>query len=336
MELITGGTGIVGSHLLLERAMRGVSIRALARPGSDRSIVARIFRHYREDADELLERITWVEGDLEDELSLQDAMEGVRHVYHAAALVSFDDRDRERLRKVNQLGTANIVNAVLSSGVERLCHISSTAAIGSAPVGTERHEGLPWKDDGTISPYAISKFAAELEVMRGIAEGADAVILNPCVVLGPGPSGRSSMTLVDRMSKGTGFHPPGSNAVVDARDVAACASLLMSKGGKGERYLIIGQNVSYKELLGALSRAFGKTPPTMELPPWALGWAWRFEAIRTLFGGRPMITRSTARSAIEQRSWSSRKMHNTIDHSFLDLESMSRNVAAYVQGHRRY
>lgn len=322
----------MGSHIALDRATRGADLRLLVRPGSDRTILERVFRHYRPDGEQLLDRITWVEGDLEDVPSLQDAMTGVRHVYHAAALVSFDRRDKDRLWEINRNGTARVIDAALNRGVERVCHVSSTATIGSGPTGEPRHEELRWKYDGTLSTYAISKYAAELEVMRGIAEGLDAVILNPCVVIGPGVPHRSSMTLVQRCARGTRFHPPGSNAVVDARDVAACATKLMEHGGTGERYLIIGENVSYKELLRALTHAFGVRGPSMELSPWTLSLAWRFEALRTLFRGRPMITRSTARSAIEKRSWSAAKLHRTIDHAFHDLNEMSRNVAAFVQG----
>jgi len=332
MELITGGTGIVGVHLLLERTAAGAPVRALFRKGSDRSIVERVFRHYRPDADELLPRIEWAEGDLCDIGSLKDAMDGVRHVYHAAALVSFDPRDRRELYRVNTGGTTNVVDAALLMGVERLCHVSSTAAIGRAPGLRERHEDLPWTGGLDTSPYAQSKYDAELEVYRGIAEGLDAVIVNPCVVIGPGAPGRSSMTLVERLRKGTRFFPPGSNAVVDARDVAACAAALMERTGGGQRYLLVGENTSYRDLFAGMASAFGKDPPRTALPAWVLGLAWRVERLRTLFGGRALVTRHTVHSAVIQRAYANAKVRAALGFTFRTAREAVRNVADFQQG----
>ena len=335
MELITGGTGIVGAHVLLERIVAGARVRALYRTGSDRGTVRRVFRHYRQDGEALFDRITWVPGDLHDMDALKEAMTGVRHVYHAAALVSFDPRDDRALHRMNAEGTANVVNAALAAGVERLCHVSSTAAIGDAPAGELRHEDLPWTDHGS-SPYSLSKHAAELEVYRGIAEGLDAVIVNPCIVLGPGAPGRSSMTLVERLARGTRFFPPGSNAVVDARDVASIMAGLMERGASGERYLLVGAKVDYRTLFTALSGALGRPAPHHAVPGMVLQLAWRLEYIRSLFGGRPLITRHTVQSGIQRRAWSARKAEEALGIQFRGLDEMARNVAAFVHGKQLY
>ena len=262
MDLVTGGTGIVGVHVLLELARAGRSVRALHRKGSDRSIVERVFRHY--DAAHLLDRIEWAEGDLLDVSALADAMQGVEHVHHAAAIVSFDPRLAKAMYAANVQGTANVVNAAIDAGVRKLCHVSSTAAIGRAPAEVERTEDLPWVDDGNTSDYARSKYLAELEVQRGIAEGLDAMIVNPCVVMGPGAGTRSSMALVDRVRRGTRWYTTGSNAFVDARDVAACMRLLVERGTVGERYLLVGENADYRMLFDRLSDGFGNPRPASE------------------------------------------------------------------------
>lgn len=332
MDLITGATGIVGAHLLLRRLEQGAAVRALRRSDSDLRVVERIFRHYRSDAAELFSRIAWVEGDVLDITALKEAMRGVRHVYHPAALVSFDPRDDRRLMRVNRTGTANVVNAALLSGVERLCHVSSTAAIGRGADGEIRHEELPWDADLRHSPYALSKYAAELEVYRGMAEGLDAVLVNPCIVIGPGAPGRSSMTLVERLARGISHYPPGSNAVVDARDVAEAMERLMAGPGGGERYLLVGANVSYKELFASITRAFGHRPPVKRLRPWMLHLAWRVERSRTLFGGKPLVTRHTAASALEQRAYTAAKAERELGYRFRGLEEMVDNVARYVKG----
>jgi len=333
MDLITGGTGIVGVHMLLERTAAGVPVRALFRKGSERSIVERVFLHYRSDADELLQRIEWVEGDVLDTGALRAAMTGISHVYHAAALVSFDPRDADELQNVNAKGTANVVNAALDAGVARLCHVSSTAAIGRAPGLIERDEQLPWNRDKQVSDYAVSKYEAELEVQRGIAEGLDAVIVNPCIVLGPGASGRSSMPMVERLARGTAFYPPGSNSVVDARDVAACMVALMERGASGERYLLVGENLSYETLFTELALAFGRTPPSRKLQPWMLSVASRLERIRSLITRRrPLVTKHTVHSALIKRAYSNKKVSDLLGYRFRSAREAVANVAGFVKG----
>jgi nucleoside-diphosphate-sugar epimerase len=258
-------------------------------------------------------------------------MEGVTQVYHAAAMVSFDPRDGRHMHKVNVEGTANVVNAALNAGTRRLCHVSSVATIGQGRAGEARHEGTPWQADRHTSAYALSKYEAEMEVLRGLAEGLDAVMVNPCVVLGPGLPGRSSMTLVERLAKGTRFHPPGSNAVVDARDVAIAMVKLMQQGGNGERYILAGENLGYKELFTLLAKAFGRAEPSFPLPAWALQLAWCAERIRTsLLGGRAFVTRNTVHTALSHRSYDASKAKRA-GISFRTAEEAVANVAAFVK-----
>ncbi len=339
MDLITGGTGIVGVHLLHACISAGDEVRALYRKGSDRSIVERVFRHYSgDDAGRMLQRIEWVEGDLHDMVALNDAMHETKRVYHAAAMVSFAPGDTRELYRVNQHGTANVVNAALSQGIERLCHVSSTAAIGQTDAHIERDETLPWTSDRTTSPYAASKYEAEMEVYRGIAEGLDAVIVNPCVIIGPGAKSRSTMTLIEKLKKGTRSYPPGSNSVVDARDVATCMRMLMEQGGTGERYLLVGENLTYKQLFAQLSAAFNNPEPSHALTPASLNIGWRVERIRTLLmGGSPLVTRSTAHSALISRRYSSAKVRALLGYELRNAQQAIANVATFLEneGDRR-
>lgn len=329
MDLVTGGTGIVGAHVLDALLAQGRSVRALVRPGSDRSIVHRILAHYHPDGAERFARIQWWEGDLFDGDALAAAMQGVEHVYHCAAFVSFDPRDRAELFRTNIEGTAGVVNAALQAEVRRLCHVSSTATIGRARNGASTERDL-FVQDKHSSPYAISKFDAELEVHRGIAEGLDAVMVNPCVVLGPGVRGRSSMTMIERLVRGSRFHPAGTNAVVDARDVATAMTRLAREGATGERYLLIGEGLSYQRLFTLIAASAGKPAPTRRLPAWMLEVAWRAEALRTLFGGRPMITRHTARTASRQRLYDGSKAADLLGMSFRGAEEAVRNTVAFL------
>lgn len=331
MDLITGGTGIVGAHVLLDLLRAGRDVRSLHRKGADRSIVERVFVHYGHG--DLFGRIAWVEGDVLDVSALAEAMQGVQHAYHAAALVSFDPRQGDAMLRVNAHGTANVVNAALEAGVERICHVSSTAAIGTPAPGTSGTESLPWEDGQRVSDYSRSKHLAELEVQRGIAEGLDAVIVNPCVVIGPGRSGRSSMSIVDRLKRGTRWYTTGTNAFVDARDVSACMIALMEKGSSGERYLLVGENAGYKRLFELMARSFGNEPPTREAKPWMLGLAWRAERMRGwLTGSSPLVTRATARTSMGQRSYSSEKAKRLLSYEFRPLEESVANVVSFSKG----
>lgn len=332
MHLVTGGTGIVGIHVIDALLDAGHRVRALVRSSSDRGIVQRVLRHYHSDGDARYARIEWAPGDLHDVGALADAMEGVHHVYHAAALVSFDPRDKAPLMHNNAEGTARVVNAALAAGVVRLCHVSSTATIGKAPQGDGMHEGMPWASTPDTSAYAGSKHAAEMEVQRGIAEGLDAVIVNPCVVLGPGASGRSSMALVERLQQGTRFFPPGSNAYVDARDVATCMLRLMAQGVSGERYLLVGHNLDYRTLFGLFTTAFGTPAPEWRLRTWMLGLAWRAEWLRTrVTGGRALVTRATVHSALNDRRYANTKLTGLTGHVFRPITDTVGNVVDFVR-----
>lgn len=331
MDLVTGGTGIVGVHVLNELLECGRSVRALHRPGSDRELVRRVLRHYHADGDARFNRIEWYEGDLLEPDSLSAAMTGVERVFHCAALVSFDPRDTARMFLHNITGTANVVHAMLTSGVQRLGHVSSTATIGSKPDGSANDETVPFKSDKSASAYAISKYEAELEVHRGIAEGLHAVMVNPCVVIGPGPAGRSSMTIVERMRKGSRYYPRGSNAVVDARDVATALVRLTDESADGERHLLIGENISYRKLFSTIAESAGLPVPTMSIPPWVLGLAWRAERLRTLFGGRPMITKVSARTASRPRLYDGTKARRVLGMEFRSAKEAVENTERFLR-----
>ncbi|MDP4292032.1 MAG: NAD-dependent epimerase/dehydratase family protein, partial [Bacteroidota bacterium] len=186
MNFVTGGTGLLGAYLLLELTRRGDKVRALRREGGSLKTVENIFRANDDRAEELLGQIEWVKGDVCDIFSLEDALDGVEYVYHCAALVSFDPRDREKMMRVNVDGTANVVNASLAKGVKKLCHVSSIAALGRAEPGQAVDEKTAWKSSKQNSNYAISKYAGEREVWRGTEEGLKAVIVNPSIIIGMG------------------------------------------------------------------------------------------------------------------------------------------------------
>ncbi len=329
---VTGGTGLLGTHLLVKLAQNGFAIRALKRENSNVEIVKTVFEFY--DAKSLFDTIEWVNGDITNIATLNDAIGNATKVYHTAALVSFDPQDREKLYKINIEGTANVVNACLDLGIEKLCYVSSTAAVGKTKDDKVVVESNDWIEEDVTSNYAISKHYAENEVWRGIAEGLNSVIVNPCVVIGPGDWARSSGTIFKTIKKGLKFYTPGANAFVDARDVVDALFMLMEGTISGERYLVTGENLTYKDLFTKVALAMGVNPPSMLVKGFLVGVTWRLEKLRSLItGNAPVVTSESAQSAISTMRFSHQKFVDATGFTFRSIDEAVANAAKYFLKH---
>lgn len=327
MVLVTGATGLVGSHLVYDLVGSGRTVRALRRPGSDLTMIRKVFELQSEDPENLYEKIEWVEGDILDIYSLEDAMAGVDIVYHCAALVSFLPKDRKKLMLVNATGTANVVNAALEKNITRLCHVSSIAALGRPENQSDViDESLVWKTSKHNSTYAVSKYGAEREVWRGTAEGLDAVIVNPSIILGVAGPGMGSSRLFNTVWNGLKVYPPGKNGFVDVRDVVRAMILLTESNIRNERFILNAVNLDYKTLFTLMAREFGRPAPSISVSPLFSGIAWRLEKIRSAVTGiKPLITRETANTAVQQFEYSNVKIKKAIDFEFIPLEETIRH-----------
>ncbi len=331
MILLTGGTGLVGSHLLYELTASGQKVRALRRKSSNPDIAEKIFQWYNPDGwSRQLELIEWFDGDISDIFSLREALEDVKHVYHCAAVVSFVPSERPQMLKINIEGTANLVNACLLENVEKFCHCSSIAAVGRPDKGTWVDESLIWKTSRKNSYYSISKFGAEREVWRGSEEGLDVVIVNPSVIIGPGDPNRSSARLFTTVKEGLRFYSSGATGFVDARDVATAMKLLMEKDIVNERFILNSENLSYRNLFEIIARHAGVKPPFFKAGKVLSEIAWRLEKARSLVtGSNPLITRETARSANSNYEFSNEKIKNELDFTFRSIDDAAMNTAGF-------
>ncbi|MEX2597879.1 MAG: NAD-dependent epimerase/dehydratase family protein, partial [Salibacteraceae bacterium] len=270
MILVTGATGLVGSHIVLALLRAGEDVRALKRPDSITIAIDQLLKYH--NVQDL--QLSYAEGDVNDPISIKKALEGCQRVFHCAAMVSFDRASEKLLFQVNVTGTANVVNACLRENVP-LTYISSTAAIGDVRIEGLLTEESVWTTDSGRSPYSLSKRYAELEVFRGIQEGLDATIVNPGVVIGPGNWGQSSTTLFLSGQKGMRFYPSGGNGFVDARDVAEISLALSSQKTNG-RHLLIGENLNFKNVFSMAAKQFNAKQPRLEVPKWlivfVIGW----------------------------------------------------------------
>ncbi len=330
---ITGATGLVGSHVARRYLAAGAAVSALRRPSADVSLLA-----------DVADQITWYEGDITDIPSLEKAI--MRQggslgldVIHAAAVVSFSPKDRDRMEKINVEGTANVVNVCLKAGVRKLGYISSVAALGR-PSRKGIHlgqsvvltEDQKWEDSPTLSFYAKTKYRAELEVWRGIAEGLNAVLVNPSVILGVGDWTKSSAQLVKYVYDERPFYTDGDLNYVDVLDVTEALFTLMQSDITAERFILNAGTLPYKVFFEQLAHSLHKRPPGVRVPPVFTKLLWPLEALRTwVTGGNPLITRETAQSASGHYHYMGTKIEQTAGFHYRPLaQTLARLASAYA------
>lgn len=308
--LVTGGTGFLGSYLLRYLVREGYTqVRALRRASSKMDLVA-----------DVSDKIEWVEGDVLDIFSLEDAMQEVRQVYHCAAMVSFDPRDYDAMRRINVDGTANVVNAALAANVEKLVHVSSTAAIGrmkNQPIVTEQTK---WERSNYNSQYAISKYLSENEVWRGMIEGLNVAVVNPSVILGSGRWEEGPLKFFKMGWNNFPFYTKGTAGFVDVRDVARFTLQLMESEVTGERYILSGESLTYQTIMNEIATHLNKKPPTIQINSFLQQIAWRVEWLRSrILGGRPLVTRETAATSVRTFFYQNDKSRKDFDFEYTPI-----------------
>lgn len=333
MVFITGCTGLVGSHLVSELVSRQQTIdnnsqsniKLLCREGSDLSLLKRVLS--RRGFEEIPDNIEFVRGDILDYDILEEAMRGVDEVYHCAAVVSFDPSDVGSLMSVNVEGVRNMVDAALRCGVKKFCHVSSIAALGRALEGETIDEESPWTHSKNNSVYSNSKHRGEMEVWRGMAEGLNAIIVNPSLILGAGKWDSGSCELFSTIAKGFPFYTTGINGFVDVKDVVRAMLTLMENNKFGQRYCLNGALISYKDLFTMMADNFKIEAPHIKVGKFLSEIAWRaFWLIGKIQGKKPLITKETARTATRRYSYSSAKIIKELDFKFTPIEESVREI----------
>ena len=332
MILVTGGTGLIGSHLLFNLVSNNKPVKAIYRRAHKLDTVKKVFGYYTKDVDTLFDKIEWIEAHINDIPALEIAFENTTQVYHCAAFVSFEPDKYHELRKVNIKGTANIVNLCISNAVEKLCYVSSIAAIGQEPnPDTPITEETEWNSEQDNSVYAITKYGAEMEVWRGTQEGLDAVVVNPGIILGPGFwRGGGSGSLFRQIQKGLKYYPRGTSAYVDVWDVVSAMTQLMDSAIKNERYIVIAENLSFKAFQDKVAKALSVNPSKKEASPLLLGFAWRLDWLNhKIFGKRRKLSKQLAKSISEQTIYETRKIQSDLDFEFNPIDQSISKVSNY-------
>lgn len=300
MILVTGATGFLGTHLLQKLSQQNIPVRALY--------------HKNLPASDFGKQIDWQQCNLLDTVEIEAAMNGIQKVVHCAAIVSFDARKSKEMIDQNEAITANIVNAAIIANVEKFVHISSIAALGRSIPIDENHDKLfideetPWIESKQNSAYAESKYHAELEVWRGMAEGLNAIILNPSVILGEGDWNKGSAQLMQIVAKEFPWFTEGINGWVDVEDVVNAILLSLNTNINNERFVINNGNYAYKDIFTQMALALNKKPPHKKANKWMTELVWRMELLKSRLAGKePTITRASARTAQTQCFYNNEK-----------------------------
>lgn len=310
MILITGATGLIGAHLALRLTENGRPVRALYRHLASQEKTKNLFRIYGKA--HLFEKIQWAQGDITDIPSLERAFENVEQVYHCAALISFNPKDEEKLRKTNIEGTANMVNLALDFGVKKFCHVSSVAALGDlAEHETVLTEETPWNPEKQHSDYAISKYGSEMEVWRAHQEGLQAVVINPGVVLGPGFWNEGSGVIFSSIQKGFPFYSLGSTGFVAVTDVVSAMEKLMESEVSGERFTLVGEHLILRDLAFAIADALKARRPSIKVSPSFTRVAIAMDWLASLFGKNRKLFSETSKAFHRHKIFSAEKILET-------------------------
>ncbi|MGN6566554.1 MAG: NAD-dependent epimerase/dehydratase family protein [Flavipsychrobacter sp.] len=318
MVLVTGASGFLGQHLIKYLSAKGLELRALYN------------KHKPENELLSLSNVSWERYDLLDVYDVEQALQGVTDIYHCAAVVSFNPKRWDEMLHFNTESTANIVNQALEQGIRKMIYVSSVAALGrddekKGPI-TEEAE---WEESGYNSVYGKSKYMAELEVWRGIAEGLDAVIINPGIILGPGDWNDGSANLMKVVYNEFPFYTEGVNAWVDVQDVVRVTYMLMQSGVSGERFILNEDNRGYREIFNMMADAIGKKHPSIKAGPLMTSLVARLSMLkRRLFGGPSTITLETARNAQKKCYYANDKLpHFFPSFSYTPMETTINTMA---------
>ena len=321
MILVTGATGLVGSHLVLHLLEQDQTVKALFRNENGKQKVKTVFEYYNKQ--ELFDKIHWCQADILEIPSLEVAFQDVNYVYHCAALISFDPKEEENLRKINIEGTQNIVSYCIDFKIKKLCYVSSIAALGDlAPHENIITEECEWNPEMQHSDYAISKYGAEMEVWRAQQEGLDVVVINPGVILGPFFWAEGSGEIYAKVKNGLPFYTKGSTGFISVNDVVKILFLLMESNIVNEKFILISENKTYQEVLFAIAEKLQVKKPKLYAGKLLTSITWRVDWFAsTFFGKKRTLTHDLANSLHSKDIYSNEKIIKQLDYKFIEINT---------------
>jgi len=318
--LLTGATGFLGGYVLRLLLKKGYNnISCTHRKTSNFTLIQ-----------EVKDRVDWKLCDLLDETELADAFSGVDVVIHVAAKVSLSNKNRSSVMSMNTEVTSHMINASLRHKIEKFIFVSSVAAFGVPKSGELIHEETEWVDRPGHSVYSISKQLAEREVIRGVAEGLQAVIISPAMVIGAGVWNSMSVSMIRSIYKGFPYYPKGSVGVVDVRDVAELILLVMVKTDiAGEKYIASAENWEHKAIIETVCKAFDKVPPKKVLSPFlAKVSSSLFSIFEFVVGENKLINADSIQLAQHKYLFDNSKSREQLGFNYRDVKSSFEEIAS--------
>lgn len=310
MIAVTGANGLLGSFIIRRLIEINEPFIALKRKGSDTSLLQ-----------DINEKITWFDADVTEPVSLHEAFGKATKVIHAAAVVSFNPRDKSRIYDVNVDGTKNVVDACLANNIQRLLHVSSVAALGREKGQDFIDETNKWADSPINSTYGQSKYLGELQVFRGQEEGLSTVIVNPSLILAPADWNKSSAQLFKYVWSQRPYYIQGSLNYVDVRDVSKAVIELLHSPIENERFILNAGSVPYDEFFKNIAKRFNRKPPYIKLSKKLLHVVAQIERVRSwILNSEPLLTRETARLADAHFHYSNKKIIKTLNFQFQSID----------------
>lgn len=330
MILVTGGTGLVGSHLLFWLTKEHATIRALYRTESSIDSVKHVFGYYTDEIEPLFSKIEWVKADITNIVSMDKFFNGITKVYHVAALVSFNPKDYYNMRKSNIEGTANIVNLCIEKGVQKLCYVSSIATLEKSSQSKLVTEESEWNPESNNYGYAITKYGAEMEVWRASQEGLTVVMVNPGVILGPGYWNQGTGELFNKAFNNFPFYTEGVTGFVGVNDVVKAMTILMESDICNERFILVSENKSFKEIIFLIADNLKSKRPYIKVTKILAELAWMTDFIVSKLSGKAVtFSRQSARASLNIYEYSSEKIINKVDFKFEQMEQVIKESCSF-------
>ncbi|NUM32793.1 MAG: NAD-dependent epimerase/dehydratase family protein [Bacteroidetes bacterium] len=322
IAFVTGGTGFLGSHLICELLRNNFQVKALKRPESSLNEFNYISAlYFGQDNDNFKKNLNWIIGDIQKPTTYEEYIDQNTCVFHCAALVSFNKKDKYRLFESNIQGTAVIADVCLYKKCLKLIYASSTAAVGKAEENEYTDESNLWDEKDNPSNYSVSKYFAELEVWRAIEEGLNAVIVNPSMIIGAGDFNKNTGKFFTNAQNNFPFYATGSNAFVYVKDVVKAMITLALSDIKSERFLLTGSNLSFKDFFDLISKKLNKKKPTIKINRATSELAWRVSSLLSILTfSKNFITKEAAQSSVKNVKYSSNKIETTLGFEFTPIE----------------
>ena len=315
MIFVTGGTGLVGSHLLLQLIEKGEKVRALKRSTSNIRKVEQFFK--RNKAQEIFHKIEWIDGDILDITFLPTALQGIKTIIHTAAFVSFNESDEQKIITTNVDGTEGLVNEAIESGVKEFIYLSSIAAMDDLnPVTKLMDEKSTWNTDAKHSAYAFSKYRAEMEVWRGSQEGLNVIVLNPSVIIGSFDGKRESERIFENKFINQ-YAPSGGTGFVDIRDVVNILLQTFDQKLFNQKFIVNAENLYYEDVLKLVAEK--KQKEIHSISDSTLKAIQLVSKVNKLFGGQSLNS-GTYKALTSFTKYDNSKVIKTLNYTFIPIK----------------